>query len=124
MVYEVYDKELQINDSLRVQYRKVDLDKSSLCNSNKKYSFFPGPYQHQDGSELCKRFGGQKVDITFKENLYAVVNYLLSLKEDTAWNIHKEDLTMYTTLTDEEQFNVWKNYKTGELSLCLEFWRI
>ena len=113
--WEVYDKEIQRNDSLRVQYRVVDLDKSSLCNSDKKYSFFPDPYQHLDGSKLCKRFGGERVDITSKENLNAVVDYLLSLKEDTAWSIHAEDLTTYTMLTDEEQFNVWKNYETGEL---------
>ena len=50
--WEVYDKEIQRNDSLRVQYSVVDLDKSSLCNSDKKYSFFPDPYQHLDGSKL------------------------------------------------------------------------
>ena len=60
-------------------------------------------------------FGGERVDITSKENLNADVDYLRSLKEDTAWNIHAEDLTTYTMLTDEEQFNVWKNYETGEL---------
>ena len=82
--WEVYDKEIQRNCFLSVQYRVVDLDKSSLCNSDKKYLFFPDPYQHLNGSELCKRFGGERVDITSKEKSNAVVDYLLSLKEDTA----------------------------------------
>ena len=97
-----------------MQYRVVDLDKSSLCNTEKKYTFFPDRYKHLDGSKLCERFGGTRVDVSNKQKFEEVAAYLGTIKDDPAWT-ENLDVTSYTMFTDEEEFNVWKNYETGEL---------
>ena len=110
----VFDKELQKNEAYKVQYRVVELDKSTLCNVENKYTFFPDEYKHLDGSQLCKRFGGRRADVSSKKKFDEVVAYLATIKEDPAWTENLA-VTTYTMLTDEEEFNVWKNYETGEL---------
>ena len=42
-----------------------------------------------------------------------MVAFLGSIKDDPAWD---DDLfvTTFTMFTDEEEFNVWRNYETGE----------
>ena len=110
----MYDKKLQKNESIKVQYRVVELDKSTLCNTEKKYTFFPDRYKHLDGAQLCKRFGGRLVDVSSKEKFDEVAAYLGTIKDDPAWT-ENLDVTTYTMFTDEEEFNVWKNYETGEL---------
>ena len=117
----MYDKELQKKESFKIQYRMVELDKSTLCNVQKKYTFFPDAYKHLDGSHLCKRFGGRRVDVSIKENFEEVAAFLGTIKDDPAWT---ENLivTTYTMLTDEEEFNVWKNYETGELPKYPLYW--
>ena len=97
-----------------MQYRVVDLEKSSLCQTERKYSFFPDKYQHLEGSKLCERYGGRRVDVSTKNKFNQVVAYLGSIKDDPAWTKGME-VSTYTMFTDEEKFNVWKNYETGEL---------
>ena len=110
----MYDKELQKDESIKVQYRVVELDKSTLCNNEKKYTFFPDKYKHLDGSQLCKRFGGRRVDVSSKEKFDEVATFLGTIKDDPSWS-ENMDVTTYTMFTDEKEFNVWKNYETGEL---------
>ena len=82
--WEVFDKELQKNESISVQYRTVDLAKSSLCQTERKYTFFPDHYNHLDGSKLCERFGGRRVDVSTKVNFEQVVAFLGGIKDDPA----------------------------------------
>ena len=84
-----------------------------MCNVKQKYSFFPDRYTHKEGSKICKKFGGQRVDVSTKENFQRVVDFLGSIKEDPAWT-NSLDITSYSKFTDEEEFNVWKDYITGE----------
>ena len=97
-----------------MQYRVIDLEKSSLCPTARKYTFFPDKYQHLEGSKLCERYGGRRVDVSTKSKFNQVVAYLGSIKDDPAWSKGFE-VSTYTMFTDEEKFNVWKNYKTGKL---------
>ena len=43
-----------------------------------------------------------------------MVAYLGSIKDDPAWTNGME-VSTHTMFTDEEKFNVWRNYETGEL---------
>ena len=70
--WEPYDKELQKNDSIKVQYRVVDLETASFCNSESIYTFFPDSYALLDGIDLCKRFGGRIVDVSTEEKILKV----------------------------------------------------
>ena len=99
----------------------VDLDKSTLCNVEKKYTFFPDEYTHPDGSNLCKRFGGHLVDVSSKRKFEEVAAYLGTIKDDPAWT-DSLIVTTYTMFKDEEEFNVWKNYETGELPVDSLAW--
>ena len=63
----------------------MDLDKASLCLTEKKYSFFPDTYKHLDGSKLCERFGGKRVDVSTRQKFEEVAPYLGTVKDDPAW---------------------------------------
>ena len=84
-----------------------------MCNVKGKYSFFPDRYTHKEGSKICQKFGGQRVDVSTKEDFQRVVDFLGFVKEDPAWN-KGLDITTYSKFTDEGEFNVWKDYITGE----------
>ena len=106
--WEVIDKERQKNDSIKVQYRVVDLKKSSLCSAEETYTFFPDKYSLIDGTDVCVRFGGERVDISTQEKFDEVVQFLGGIKEDPAWS-ESLSLNIYTIHTDDEEFNVWRN---------------
>ena len=110
----MYDKELQKDNSVKVQYRVVDVDKISLCKTDKKFTIFPDRYALRDGTRLCRRFGGKRVDVSSKKKIQEIVNWMGTLKSDPEFH-ENMNLDTYTMYTDEEQFNVWKNYETGEL---------
>ena len=110
----MYDKELEKNNSIKVQYRVVDVDRSSLCKTHKKFTIFPDRYALRDGTKLCRRFGGKRIDVSSKKKIQEISKWMGTLKSDPEFheNINLDTNTMYS---DEEQFNVWKNYETGEL---------
>ena len=64
---------LQQDESIKVQYRVVDIDKSTLCNKEKKFTYFPDRYKHLDGSKLCKRFGGRRADVSNRNKFEELV---------------------------------------------------
>ena len=91
----------------------VDIEKASLCNVQEKYSFFPDSYTHKEGSKICHIFGGQLVDVSTKEKFQRVVNFLGFVREDPAWTKGLY-VSSFSKFTDEEEYNVWKDYVTGE----------
>ena len=91
----------------------MDVEKFDLCKTSDKYTYFPDKYNLLDGSRLCETFGGQRVDVATQIKLNQVVTFLGNIKDDPAWSADL-DITTYTMYTDDEQFNVWQNYKTGE----------
>ena len=97
-----------------MQYRVVDLETSSFCTSESKYTFFPDSYAFLDAINLCTRFGGRIVDLSTEEKVMNVTSYLGGLKDDPAWSSTLDTRT-YTMFTDEQQFNVWRDFETGEL---------
>ena len=112
--WEVFDKDFQKNESYRVQYRVVDLDKNSFCKSDKKFTFFPDPYKHREGTNLCRRFGGERVDFSSKRKIQEIVDWLGPLNSNPAFS-EGIGFASGTMFTDEEELNVFKNYETGEL---------
>lgn len=115
--WEVYDKDLQKNSSIKVQYRVVDLDTNSFCKSDTKFTYFPDDYDMTAGTRLCKRFGGRKIDISTKEKVSEIKNWMFSLRSDP--DFHLQDsykITSYGMFTDEKENNVWANYETGEVA--------
>ena len=60
------------------------------------------------------RFGGERVDISTQEKFDEVVQYLGGIKEDSAWS-ESLNFNIFTIHTDDKEFNVWRNYITGEL---------
>ena len=112
--WEVFDKEFQKNESFAVQYRVVDLDKSLFCKTNNKFTFFPDKYNLRDGTKLCKRFGGARVDISTRKAQEELNDWFGPMKNNKAFS---KDISFATSFmfTDEEELNVWRNYETGEL---------
>ena len=108
------DKELQKNESIRVQYRVVDVEKSAICKTESKYTYFPDKFKLQEGTEVCVRFGGRRVNVSTDEQFDSVVSFMAGVRDDSAWT---EDLwvTTFTTFTDDDEFNVWKDYETGKV---------
>ena len=108
------NEELQKNESLSVQYEIVEVDKSSVCQSEMKYTFFPDQFQYDEGTELCTRFGGRRVDVSTKDKFDNVVQFMGGIREDPAFT---KDMwiTTHTLYTDKDEFNVWRNRETGEL---------
>ena len=114
--WEPYDKELQKNDSIKVQYRVVDLETSSFCTSETKYTYFPDTYTLLGAINLCNRFGGKIVDLSSKEKIESVTAYMWGLQSDPEWTKPLyTNLAIYTMFTDKEQFNVWRDFETGKL---------
>ena len=79
------------------------------------YTFFPDKYKHLDGSKLCQRFGGTRVDVSTRQKFEQVVAFLGAINDDPAYTTEGLDVSTFTMFTDEEEFNVWKNYETGEI---------
>ena len=100
--------------SSKVQYKVVDIDQTTLCNLQKKYTYFPDRYKFQEGTELCRRFGGRKVDVSSKEQVAAVSNFLYSILDDPAFS-ETSWVSTGTMFTDEDVTNVWVNHETGNL---------
>ena len=109
-----YDEKKQQNMSSKVQYKVVDIDQTTLCNLQKKYTYFPDRYKFQEGTELCRRFGGRKVDVSSKEQVAAVSNFLYSILDDPAFS-ETSWVSTGTMFTDEDVTNVWVNHETGNL---------
>ena len=78
--WEPYDKELQQDNSTRVQYRVVDVNRESLCNLQDKYTFFPDFYSFHEGTLICKRFGEKRSDVSTRQMVDAVDGFLNSVK--------------------------------------------
>ena len=107
-------EEKQRDKSTKVQYRVVDIDQATLCNLQKKYTYFPDRYNFQEGTELCRRFGGRKVDVSSKEQVAAVSSFLYSILDDPAFS-ETSWVSTGTMFTDEDVTNVWVDYETGNL---------
>ena len=97
----------------KVHYRVVEVERETLCNLQKKYTYFPDQYNFLEGYMLCKRFGGRMVDVSTKKNVKALVNYMWSVSEDPHFTqgLFIRTNTMYT---DENMTNVWRHYETGQ----------
>ena len=104
--------EMQKYNTSRVHYRVVEVEKESLCNLQRKYTYFNDKYNFLDGSMLCKRFGGRRVDVSKKENVKALVDFLWSVKEDPL-STPGQYMTTVTMYTDEKVTNVWRHHQTG-----------
>ena len=76
--------ELQANESIKVQFKPIEVESSSLCQTVTKYTFFPDGYKLLDGTELCRKFGGQRVDVSTKAKFNKVVAFLGNIIDDKA----------------------------------------
>lgn len=112
--WEVYDKEMQDNISSRVQYRVVDINDATLCNKLSKYTYFPDKYNFRDGTKLCKKFGGRRADVSTREDVEDLVDFLISIKEDPLY-LTEGFMRTVSMFTDEETTNVWSHHETGLL---------
>ena len=120
--WEPYDKELQKNEITAVQYRMVNISKSSLCKTTVKYTFFPDVYSLKDSINLCRRFGGKIVDVSTTKKVYEVVNFLGdSIKANPKYD-DTISHTPYSMYTDKKEFNVWIHEETGELPIDPLIW--
>ena len=86
----------------------------SLCKTLEKFTFFPDGYGQRDGTRLCKRFGGKRVDVSSRRNINEILDWLVSMKEDPEFYENMK-MDIHTMFNDEEHPNVWKNYETNNL---------
>ena len=113
--WEAWDKELQRTELGAVQYRKVNISRSSLCKTKQKYTFFPDYYTFEEGINLCRRFGGKVVDVSTSEKVKAIGDWFgkeIELNPKYDDTVRSSTYTMYT---DKREFNVWRHFETEEL---------
>ena len=104
---------MQLSNASRIQYRVVDVDTNSLCNIQEKYTYFPDKHNFFDGTNLCKRFGGRRVDVSTRLKVQEVVKFLFSVKDDVQFS-DSQDISTGTMYTDHEVTNVWREFETGQ----------
>ena len=112
--WEPYDKELQKNEVSAVQYRRVDVERKSLCKATEKYTFFPDQSGFKESLNLCRRFGGRLADASTSKKSNAVAAFLgTRIKENPKYD-DSIDARTYSSFTDEEELNVWVDFHTGK----------
>ena len=104
---------MQKENTSRVHYRVVEVEREILCNLQKKYTYFPDQYSFLDGNMVCKRFGGRKADVSTRNNVMELVDFLWSVKEDPQFT-RGQFVSTGTMYTDEKVTNVWRHYETGQ----------
>ena len=110
-----FDKELQKNKATAVQYRIVDIPKSSLCKTSQKFTYFPDMYDLLGAINLCRRFGGKMVDVSTTKKAQAVVQFVSDIMDNPKYDRLGKLLNPWVAYTDAAEFNVWRHYETGEL---------
>ena len=112
--WEPYNKELQADPDLGVQYKIVDVPLKSLCMSEVKYTFFPDLTDFRGSIDLCRRFGGRMMNFSTYEQFSAVFNFLA---KEIVENEKYKDIThalVYIPYTDEEEDMNFIHYETGQ----------
>ena len=113
--WEPFDKELQKNKTTAVQYRKEEIPKSSLCKTSQRFTFFPDKYDMLEGMNLCRRFGGEMVDVPTHRKGEAIVDFVGEIMDNPKYERIRSVHVPFVAYTDTEELNVWRHYETGEL---------
>ena len=111
--WEPYNKELQSDPDLAVQYRTVNTPLKSLCMSEQKYTFFPDFYDFRGAIDLCRRFGGRMAELATSDKVDAVLNFLgKEIKENDKYD-DSLSISISIPYTDVEEDTFFIHYETG-----------